>query len=322
MALNSTYVKRTKPVKHYLATVLLLAIMMIARQACAQQNPLFTQYMFNGLVINPAYTGSHESMTTTFALRSQWSGLKGAPQTQVASAHSPLKLSRSAAGVVFVHDEVSVVNQYMAYGTYAYRIPLSKNAKLAVGGQAGVSYYQANLSELNILTSNGQPDPNFYQNESRILPNLGIGMYYYSKKTFIGLSLPTLINNRWNNQDAYTQARQKRHYFLSAGHIFPMGAGLKFKPNVLLKWEEGGPFQYDLNANFLIHEAVWVGVSYRMQDSVDGLLEININKQLSLGYSYGYPISSLAAVQTGTHEVVLNYRINRNKNIVFSPRYF
>ena len=322
MALSSTYVKRTNPVKHYLASVLLLAIIMISRQAWAQQNPLFTQYMFNGLVINPAYSGSHESMTTTFALRSQWTGLKGAPQTQVASAHSPLKLSRSAAGAVFVHDEVSVVNQYMAYGTYAYRIPLSRNAKLAVGGQAGVTYYQANLSELNILTSNGQPDPNFYQNESRILPNLGIGMYYYSKKSYIGLSLPTLINNRWNNQDAYTQARQKRHYFLSAGHVFPLGAGLKFKPNVLLKWEEGGPFQYDLNANFLIHEALWIGVSYRMQDSVDGLLELNINKQLSLGYSYGYPISSLAAVQTGTHEVVLNYRINRNKNIVFSPRYF
>jgi len=322
MAPSGTYVKRYNRVKHYLIPILLLAIIMIARQAGAQQNPLFTQYMFNGLVINPAYTGSHESMTTTFALRSQWTGLKGAPQTQVASAHSPLKLSRSAAGAVFVHDEVGVVNQYMAYGTYAYRIPLSKNAKLAVGGQAGVTYYQANLSELNILTSNGQPDPNFYQNESRLLPNLGIGMYYYSKKSYIGLSLPTLINNRWNNQDAYTQARQKRHYFLSAGHVFPMGAGLKFKPNVLLKWEEGGPFQYDLNANFLIHEAVWIGVSYRMQDSVDGLIELNINKQLSLGYSYGYPISSLAPVQTGTHEVVLNYRINRNKNIVFSPRYF
>jgi type IX secretion system PorP/SprF family membrane protein len=275
MAPTNTFVKSTNPEKYYLAPVLLLVIMMISRQAWSQQNPLFTQYMFNGLVINPAYSGSHESMTTTFALRSQWTGLKGAPQTQVASAHSPLKLSRSAAGVVFVHDEVSVVNQYMAYGTYAYRIPLSKNAKLAVGGQAGVTYYQANLSELNILTSNGQPDPNFYQNESRLLPNLGIGMYYYSKKSYIGLSLPTVINNRWNNQDAYTQARQKRHYFLSAGHVFPLGAGLKFKPNVLLKWEEGGPFQYDLNANFLIH-----------------------------------------------HEVVLNYRINRNKNIVFSPRYF
>src|SRR5688572_6528311 len=154
MAPSSTYVIRTNPVRHYFASVLLFAIMIIARQACAQQNPLFTQYMFNGLVINPAYSGSHESMTTTFAVRSQWTGLKGAPQTQVASAHSPLKFSRSAAGAVFVHDKVSVVNQYMAYGTYAYRIPVSKTGKLSVGGQAGVTFYQANLSELNILTAN------------------------------------------------------------------------------------------------------------------------------------------------------------------------
>ena len=315
-------VKKTNQVKNCFAVVLLLVIMITARQGSAQQNPLFTQYMFNGLVINPAYSGSHESMTTTFAVRSQWTGLKGAPQTQVASVHSPLKLSRSAAGAVLVHDEVSVVNQYMAYGTYAYRIPVSKTGKLSVGGQAGVTYYQANLSELNILTSNGQPDPTFYQNESRLMPNLGIGIYYYSKKSYVGLSLPTLINNRWNNQDAYTQARQKRHYFLSAGHVFPLSPGLKFKPNVLLKWEEGGPFQYDINANMLIRETLWIGVSYRMEDSVDGLIELNLNNQLSLGYSYGYPISSIAAVQSGTHEVVLNYRINRNKHVVFSPRYF
>jgi type IX secretion system PorP/SprF family membrane protein len=278
--------------------------------------------MFNGLVINPAYSGSHESMTTTFAARSQWTGLKGAPQTQVASMHSPLKFSRSAAGAVFVHDKVSVVNQYMVYGTYAYRIPVSKNAKLAIGGQAGATYYQANLSDLTILTPNGQSDPTFAQNETRVLPNLGIGAYFYSKKTYVGLSLPTLINNRWNNQDANTQARQKRHYFLSAGHVFTLSQNLKLKPNVLLKWEEGGPFQYDINANLLIHEIIWLGGSYRLKDSVDGLVEINVSNQLSLGYSYGYPISSLSTIQNGTHEVVLNYRINRNKHIVFSPRYF
>lgn len=302
--------------------IFLLAAMFVILQGYAQQHPLFSQYMFNGLVINPAYTGSHESMTATLAARSQWTGLKGAPQTQVASLHSPLKFSRSAAGAVLVHDNVSVINQYTAYGTYAYRIPVSKTGKLSVGAQAGLTYYQANLSELNIITQNGQADPVFAQNESRILPNLGIGMYYYSKRTYVGLSLPTLINNRWNNQDAYTQARQKRHYFLSAGHVFTLSRALKFKPNVLLKWEEGGPFQYDINANMLIHEIVWIGASYRMDDSIDGLLELNINNRLSLGYSYGYPISSLAAVQNGTHEVVLNYRIARNKHIVFSPRYF
>jgi type IX secretion system PorP/SprF family membrane protein len=304
------------------AMALFFWITTISLQGYAQQTPLYTQYMFNGLVINPAYTGSHESMTTTFAVRSQWTGLKGAPQTQVASMHSPLKFSRSAAGVVFVHDKASVINQYMVYGTYAYRIPLSKNAKLAVGGQAGVSFYQANFSDLTIYTSSGQPDPTFTQNENRLLPNLGIGAYYYSRKSYIGLSLPTLINNRWNNQDPTMQARQKRHYFLSAGHVFTLSPNLKFKPNVLLKWEEGGPFQYDINANMLIHEIVWVGASYRMKDSIDGLLEMILNKDLRLGYSYGYPTSSLSSVQTGTHEVVLNYRINRNKHIIFPPRYF
>lgn len=290
--------------------------------AYAQQNPLYTQYMFNGLVINPAYTGSHESMTMTAAARSQWTGLNGAPQTQVASIHSPLKFSRSAAGAVLVHDEVSVMHQYMAYGTYAYRIPVSKNAKLAIGAQAGISYYQANLSELNIITQTGQPDPTFGQNNNRVLPNLGIGAYFYSRKSYVGISLPTLINNRWNNEDAYTQARQKRHYFLSAGHVITLSRNLKFKPNVLLKWEEGGPFQYDLNANMLIQEMVWIGVSYRMKDSVDGLLQMNISNQISLGYSYGYPISNVSTIQTGTHEVVLNFHLNRKKNVVFSPRYF
>jgi type IX secretion system PorP/SprF family membrane protein len=295
---------------------------LLSHRGHAQQNPLFTQYMFNGLVINPAYTGSHESMTATAAVRSQWTGLKGSPKTEVASLHSPLRFSRSSAGALFMHDEVSVFNQYTAYATYAYAIPVSKNAKIALGAQAGVNFFKANLSELNILTSTGQPDPAFSQNESRVLPNLGIGAYFYSKRTYVGISAPTLINNEWNNLDAYTQARQKRHYFLSAGHVFPLGRNLKFKPNVLLKWEEGGPFQYDLNANLLIHEILWLGVSYRMDDSVDGLLELNISNRLRLGYSYGYPISSLAEYQKGSHEIVLNYRIAWNKHVVFSPRYF
>ena len=314
--------RNIKAVKHFLAWTLVFTLLIISRDGYAQQNPLFTQYMFNGLVINPAYTGSHESMTATVAARSQWTGMKGAPQTQVASLHSPLKLSRSAAGAVLVHDEVSVIHQYMAYGTYAYRIPVSKNGKLALGAQAGFTYYQANLADLNIITQNGQPDPIFAQNESRLLPNLGIGAYFYSKKTYVGVSLPTLINNRWNNESDYTQARQKRHYFLSAGHVLTLSRNLKLKPNVLLKWVEGGAFQYDINANMLIHEIVWIGVSYRMDDSIDGLLEINLNNHLSLGYSYGHPISSLSTLQRGTHEVVLNFRINRNKHIVFSPRYF
>jgi type IX secretion system PorP/SprF family membrane protein len=308
--------------KRYSIPVLVMGILLISLQGFGQQNPLFSQYMFNGLVINPAYSGSHESMTLTAASRAQWTGLEGAPKTQVASFHSPLKLSRSAAGGVFIHDQIGVTNQYTVYGTYAYRIPVSAHAKIALGAQAGITHYRSNLSDLIIVTPTGQPDPAFSQTESRYLPNLGIGAYFYSRRSYVGLSLPTLINNRWDNQDAIIKARQTRQYFLSAGHVFDIGTNLKLKPNVLLRWVEGGPFQYDLNANLLIHEIIWLGVSYRMKDSFDWLAQWNITSQLSLGYSYGYPTSNLASTQYGTHEIVLNYNIKRNRNIVYSPRYF
>ncbi|MEJ7645681.1 MAG: type IX secretion system membrane protein PorP/SprF [Chryseolinea sp.] len=299
----------------------LLAILLFAVSSFGQQVSLFSQYMFNGMVINPAYTGSHESMTVTAASRTQWTGLNKAPRTETASFHSPIKFTRSAAGAVLMHDNVGVTNQYMAYGTYAYHIPVSKNGKLSVGAQAGLTYYQANLMDANVVTANNLQDPTFARTESRFLPNLGIGAYYYSKRSYLGLSLPTLINNRWNSEDANI-ARQRRHYFLSVGHVFDLSPNVKFKPNVLLRWAEGGAFQYDLNANVLFHEILWVGVSYRMNDAIDGLLELVINNQFNLGYSYGYPTSALASTQAGTHEIVINYRIRKNKNIVFSPRYF
>jgi type IX secretion system PorP/SprF family membrane protein len=305
-----------------LLTVCFGITVLLSTKGHAQQHPIFTQYMFNGLVINPAYSGSHEAMTLTASGRRQWSGIKGAPQTEVFSMHSPIKFSRSAAGAVLIHDQVGVINQYMFYGTYAYRIPVSKNAKIAVGAQAGATYYRADFNDLNIVTNTGQADPAFGGTDSRFLPNLGIGAYYYNKRTYVGLSLPTVINNRLNNQDANLKATQARHYFLSAGHVIDLNADLKLKPNVLLKWVEGGPFQYDINANLLIKDKLWVGASYRMQDSVDGLLEFIVNEQLSFGYSYGYPISALASFQSGTHEVVLNYRVRKSKHIVFSPRYF
>lgn len=314
---RSNFAYRAAFIVIYFGTIFLL------KQPCyAQQHPIFTQYMFNGLVLNPAYSGSHESMSLASSLRSQWSGIKGAPQTQVFSIHSPIKFSRSAAGALVIHDQVGVTNQYMAYGTYAYRIPLSKRAKLSFGIQGGVTYYKANFTDLDIVSQNNLSDPAFNNNESRILPNFGVGAYYYSKRTYVGLSLPTLINNKWANQDPLMKARQERHYFLTAGQVFDINPNLKFKPNILLKWVENGPFQYDINANFLIQNMLWAGVSYRMKDAVDILLQWNINDQLSFGYSFGYSTSALSAVQKGTHEVTLNFRVKKNKNVVLSPRYF
>jgi type IX secretion system PorP/SprF family membrane protein len=299
-----------------------VTILFTDKVSYAQQQPIFTQYMFNGLVLNPAYSGSHETITLTASARRQWTGIKGAPQTEMISGHSPIKFSRSAAGLVAIHDQVGVTNQSMIYSTYAYRIPVSKEGKIAVGLQAGATFYRANLSKLDVVSQNGIPDEVFLQDNSRVLPNLGLGLYYSDKKSYIGLSLPTIVNNKWNNYDPLNRATQERHWYLTAGHVFILNPNLKFKPNVLIKWVENGPVQYDINANFLIHEVLWAGISYRMKDSIDGLLEWNINEQLSIGYSYGYPINSLSTLQSGTHEMVINYRIKKNKHIVLSPRYF
>jgi type IX secretion system PorP/SprF family membrane protein len=288
----------------------------------AQQQPIFTQYMFNGLVINPAYSGSHESMTMTASARSQWSGIKGAPQTQVFSAHSPIKFSRSAAGAVLMHDKAGVINQTMAYATYAYHIPVSENGKVSVGTQAGFTYYQANLASLNIVSQNNTTDVAFSGNDTRMLPNLGIGAYYYSKTSYVGISMPTLINNKWSRDNQLNQSTQQRHYFITAGHVFDLNPDLKLKPSVLLRWVENGPFQYDLNANLFIKTSASVGVSYRMNASMDALFQWFVNDQFAVGYSYGYPINSLAAAQWGTHEIVLNYRLKRDMHIIRSPRFF
>jgi len=307
--------------RNRIAVIICWVLLILSHSGNSQQYPIFTQYMFNGLVLNPAYTGSHESMAFTAATRSQWTDLKGAPQTEIFTVHSPIKFSRSSAGAFFTLDQLGVTRQSMFYGTYAYRFPVSKRGKISIGGQVGVTYYQTNYSDLNIVSPDNI-DPTFQENNRRYLPNVGIGAYYYDDRLYVGLASPTILGNKLNKDNFLVLATQKRHYFLTAGYVFDLNENLKLKPNLLLKWVENGAFQYDINANLLIRQAVWVGISYRMNDSVDALFGWNINKQFAVGYSYGYPINALESFLTGTHELSLNYRLKRNRKIIQSPRYF
>lgn len=289
-----------------------------------QQETMFTQYMFNGLAINPAYAGSHQTLEFTALAREQWTGLEGAPSTQTFTAHSPLKNRSIGLGLSIIHDKIGITSQFGVYGAYSYRIQFNNKGVLSMGLQAGFTQYQEDLTKLqgSIRDPN---DPNFSQDQiSKFMPNFGAGLYYYTKRFYMGLSAPHLVQNKLDNiETAYSEARQKRHYFYTTGYVFDLSRSIKFKPNLLFKVVEGAPLEIDINANFLFQELLWLGVSYRSFDSFDAIVQLNVTEQFSIGYAYDFATTTeLKRLHSGSHELMLNYRVKPPRRRMLTPRYF
>ena len=285
--------------------------------ASAQQQVMFTQYMFNGLAINPAYAGSHETISLSALARKQWTGLDGAPSTQTFGVHAPIKNQRMALGALFLHDNIGVTNQNGLFGMYAYRIPVSDKGKLAFGLQGGVSFYNAQFSKVSAT------DPRFANDVRLVTPSIGFGMYYNTERFYAGLSIPQLNQANFDKKNPDSNSKLVRHYFLTAGYVFDIGHSLKLKPNVLVKSVVGAPIEIDLNANLLIKEVLWVGLSWRSFDSIDALLQLQITDQLQFGYAFDFATTTdLKNVNGGSHELMLNYRFSFAKTRIITPRYF
>ncbi|UOB19335.1 PorP/SprF family type IX secretion system membrane protein [Abyssalbus ytuae] len=298
-------------------TVLLLFFLfsLFPRLVKGQQQPLFTQYMFNGLVINPAYAGVGDAFSISTLARWQWTGIEGAPFTATLSAHSPLRGDKVSLGLTLIRDEVAVTSQTGIYGAYSYKLPIG-DGYLSMGLQAGFTNFQANYQD--VYTVN--PDVVFQEQVTKFIPNVGAGLFYYNSVFYVGLSSPFLIQNNVKNGDINIYS-QKNHYFLSSGMVFNLLPDIQAKPNILVKLVEGSPLSVDYNVNFLFEELFWVGISYRPPESVSFLAEVKIFDRLRLGYAYDYIIDeTLNNVAGSSHEIMLNYRINLNKNRVVTPR--
>lgn len=283
----------------------------------AQQQVMFTQYMFNGLAINPAYAGSHETLSFSALGRTQWTGLDGAPNTQTLGVHSPIRNQRMALGALFLHDNIGVTNQNGLYGMYAYRIPVSDKGKLAFGLQGGVSFYNAQFSKVSTT------DPRFANDVRLASPSIGFGMYYNTERFYAGISTPQLNQAQLDNKNSDSDSKLVRHYFLTMGYVFDIGPSLKLKPNLLIKRVVGAPLEIDLNANLLIKEVLWIGFSWRSFDSFDALLQLQLTDQLQFGYAFDFATTTdLSRVNNGSHEIMLNYRFSFSKTRIISPRYF
>lgn len=290
--------------------------------ALAQQHPLFSHYMFNGLYINPAYAGSKDFVSSTLIARKQWTGFEGAPSTQIASLHAPLNNKKMGLGVVISNDKIGITNETDFYGSYSYHLPMS-NGKLALGLSAGFSYYKSKFSDLTVW----DPDDPVYETNSlsNILPNFGVGAYYYTKKFYAGLSVPQLLS--YDPEQALHIKVDKvhkvsRHYFLTSGVIISTSGELKFRPSFMVKYANNAPVQFDISLNTLISEIIWVGASYRSSDAVVLMLEYQVSRKLRVGYSYDLTLSEMRNYSTGSHEIIIGYDFGFNVLKMKTPRYF
>lgn len=294
-------------------------------KAKAQQDAMYTQYMFNTLAINPAYAGSRNVLSATGLIRSQWVGIEGAPETQTISFDAAMPNKRVGLGVQIFNDKIGVTRTSGASLSYAYRIP-TENGTMAFGLLGSLTNYKADY--VNVRLNSGSPvDGAFAYDINKLMPNFGAGIYYNTDRLYLGASLPHLLNNRLANGNdvvgnSTLAARQYLHLFVMAGYVLPMGYDFKLKPSLLFKGVKGSPMQLDLNCNLWVKDVIGIGAQYRTGDAVAGILEIQASDQIRIGYSYDYTTSGLTDYNSGSHEIMLRYEFGFNRSRIVAPRYF
>ena len=296
--------------------VMIFAVLCIAGNvANAQQQAMFSQYMYNALAINPAYAGSHESVSMTALMRQQWVGFEGAPSTQTFSGHMPFEKKRIGVGLMVLHDKITVNDQTGVYGSYAYKIPMQKGT-LSLGIQAGFTYYKSTFSNVSLTDQTfATADVNEFH------PNFGFGVYYSTKKFYVGFSIPQLVQSKLDRNNPDINGLIRRHYFIHSGYVFDLNQDFKLKPNVLVKMVDGASVEFDWNANLYYKNLIGIGLSWRTMDALVALLHVQITDKLQLGYAYDITTTSIRKVSYGSHELFLNYRIPLSKAKIITPRY-
>jgi type IX secretion system PorP/SprF family membrane protein len=305
----------------------ILLIVAASLTSNAQQDPMYTQYMFNTQTINPAYAGTWEALSFMVLARQQWVGLDGAPQTYSFSMQAPLKNERVALGLNLISDKVGIEKRFYMFADYSYLVKIKEKTNLRLGLKGGFTTYNNDLNAYQTYDK-GLTDPSFQGViNNKFMPNFGVGAFLYSKKYYVGFSIPKIINNKFDNDlDNYSVESEIRHYYLMAGLVFNLGENLKFKPTMLTKAtfssNTGAPVELDLTANFLIKEKIWLGAMYRTGDSFGFIAQWIFNKKLRIGYAYDFTTTNLQNHNNGSHEVMVSYELRFLKEKIVSPRYF
>lgn len=291
----------------------------IPMQLLGQMFPLSNHYLYNTLVINPAYAGYHEALSTTISYRNQWIGFKDAPKSSALSIHAPIDNDRIGLGLLIEKSSIGIYKETSFIGNYAYRMQLH-DGKLALGVGFGLTLYNIGWNELVVADAN---DLQLINNPtSATLPEFSAGLYYYTKKYFIGISVPSFLSHEWD-ENAYKIKNNfsNYNYFFTGGYEVEITSQVKIMPSLLIKYHPNNMIQIDYNAQINLKDKVWLALGYRNKNMLAGMIQCQLNYQLRMAYSYDFDIGTVGKYKNGSHELVLNYVFKYARKIM-GPRQF
>jgi type IX secretion system PorP/SprF family membrane protein len=290
----------------------------MSQMASAQQDPQYTQYMYNMNVVNPAYAGNKEALSLTALYRNQWAGFDDAPVTITFSGHAPVG-NNVGLGLSVIKDELGPISETNAYADFSYTLQLGNKAKLALGIKAGATFHDVGLAGLD---TQDEGDPFFSQDINDTYPNIGAGAFLYTDNFYLGLSVPNMLKSVHLDENALKFGSEINHYFATAGYVFQVNDNFKLKPSLMVKSAFDAPTSFDGNLNALFYDKFELGASYRLDDSFSGLVGFQATPTLRIGYAYDAVTSEIKTVAPASHEVILTFDLIFNKKALRSPRYF
>jgi type IX secretion system PorP/SprF family membrane protein len=293
---------------------------LLGLSASAQQEPQYTQYMYNPSVINPGYAGSLGYGSLFSLYRTQWIGLDGAPKTLNLNYHQPLENTNLGLGGSIMHDEIGPSTTTNLGLDISYTILFDNQSRLAFGVRAGGQLLNIDYTKLNHYNPS---DVSFRSNISnQFSPNIGVGLFYYNENSYIGLSVPMLLETKTYDEFAYSDVNRRQHYYLTGGKVFDLSYNVKFKPAFVAKMVAGAPLQLDLTGNFLINEKFTLGMAYRWSAALSGLVGFKVSDRLMIGYGYDRETTRLSNFNSGSHELFLQFDLFKINQHIETPRFF
>lgn len=291
----------------------------------AQTEPMYSQYMYNMLGVNPAYAGNREATSFNFFQRNQWIGLKGAPKTTSLSIDQAIKDGKIGWGFQAYDDRLGVESASGFNSIISSRVRVSDKGILSAGISVGLMNYRISLND--VLNRYTPTDPSFISSAkpSQWNPILGMGLYYNTDKLYLGISTPSILRSRLAKYENFVSGIQKVddfHLFTTAGYVFELNEELKLKPSTMLKVVSGAPIEADFNLNIWLRDLIGIGGSYRTGDAFVGMVEVQATNNLRFGYAYDMPFSPLKYYARGSHELMLRYEFGNFKTRIKSTRYF